>query len=445
MSTPWYQRLLFYLYWVLQPILLIGSLLDTVTNAVEWLTPLTMQLGTVGVVLGTVLLEVSLRLRPLPWRQKNTIRIASLWPWMFVVATGIILALWSPVIVRPSSYCDDAACLPDTVAFVSARDGASDIFLMNGYDGSELVNLTHDSHDDWEPTWKPDGTQIAFVSYREDSNPEIYVMDVDGNDIRRLTHTTEFAQDDANELFPAWSPDGAQIAFTYGPVGHRDVYIMDADGSNRAQLTHDHADNIAPAWSPDGTTLAVHAFRSSSYDIVLLDAETGRVIRQLTTDASEDSFPAWSPDGKRIAFVSDRTGRHQLFWVSAGGGVPVQITNDINSNAVPSWSSDGNRIVFHSREVPDPETSEQALPPEIYSIASDGSGLTRLTNNKASDADPEWSPACDISRSTHPFLRCKWLFLWPTAAILLMFSLGGGMSRFVRWITKRRERATSSR
>ena len=105
-----------------------------------------------------------------------------------------------------------------------------------------------------------DTTKIAFVSTRdsvgpeEDSNPEIYVMNSDGSDITRLTH------DPGVDVYPAWSPDGTNIAFSYrrGADVPR-IYILFPNGRT-ARLTDApcctaHGDE-APAWSPDGTKIA---------------------------------------------------------------------------------------------------------------------------------------------------------------------------------------------
>ena len=92
-------------------------------------------------------------------------------------------------------------------------------------EGANLVNLTNNSSDDFDPAWSPDGKQIAFVSNRPTANGDgqfIYVMNADGSDVRQLTTETD-------SKFPDWSHDGKAITYTaYG-----DIYVIQADGSTQ--------------------------------------------------------------------------------------------------------------------------------------------------------------------------------------------------------------------
>jgi Tol biopolymer transport system component len=110
-------------------------------------------------------------------------------------------------------------------------------------DGTNVARLTNHAAFDQQPAWSPDGSKIAFVSQR-DGNSEIYVMHADGSNQTRLT------DDDAN---PAWSPDGRKIAFASnrGENDNWDIYVMPADGSdgdNPTRLTTDSAIDGDPAW-----------------------------------------------------------------------------------------------------------------------------------------------------------------------------------------------------
>ena len=127
---------------------------------------------------------------------------------------------------------------------------------MMDADGSNQVRLTDNDAEDVEPTWSPDGTQIAFTSSR-DGNPDIYVAAADGSDQRPLT--TDPAPDEG----PAWSPDGSRILFTSyrdgaDPLmlgsGNAEIFTVDA-GRIRADEPHRTTPigTAIPAWSPDGT------------------------------------------------------------------------------------------------------------------------------------------------------------------------------------------------
>src|SRR3954468_3835762 len=104
------------------------------------------------------------------------------------------------------------------------------IFTMTP-DGSDLIRVfdvagAYDS----APNWSPDGSQIAFES-DQDGDMEIYVMNADGTDVRQLTHNT------LHDEGPVWAPDGTRIAYTSGADNlNGDIWVMDADGTNQQQL-----------------------------------------------------------------------------------------------------------------------------------------------------------------------------------------------------------------
>jgi TolB protein len=131
---------------------------------------------------------------------------------------------------------------PDSerIAFLSKRDGASQIFVMKA-DGSEQRKLTEGDAPKYHISWSPNGKVLLFVSER-DGNPEIHVVDVDeGNEVR-LTHN------DARDEQPVWSPDGRKIAFVSYLDGDAEIFLMDADGSNQVRLTSNDYLDTSPSW-----------------------------------------------------------------------------------------------------------------------------------------------------------------------------------------------------
>ena len=166
------------------------------------------------------------------------------------------------------------------IAFISTRDGNEQIYVMNA-DGSGQTRLANNNYDDEYPCWSPDGAKIAFVSDR-DGNREIYVMNADGSGQTRLTNNSAW------DYGPKWSPDGSKIAFSSDRDGNWEVYVMNTDGSGQTRLTNNNAGDEQPRWSPDGTKIA---FRNSYNGALLVIDADGR---NLTTIGGNIWLVGWT-------------------------------------------------------------------------------------------------------------------------------------------------------
>lgn len=175
-------------------------------------------------------------------------------------------------------------------------------------------------------------------------------------------------------------PGEPLVAFHSDPAGRDDTYVMTPDGREPVAVT-DGMETIAqPLWSPDGTRLVVECCTSAHGRLFLVDGPGADPV-ELAPEVDEATAPAWSPDGRAIAFESIADGG--VYVVDVGGaepGAPVRLV----AGAGPSWSPDGSRLAFFAGEGGNLD---------IYSAASDGSDVTRLTNDPAADHSPIWSPA----------------------------------------------------
>ena len=123
--------------------------------------------------------------------------------------------------------------------------------------------------------------------------------------------TLDFAEQPPLE-WPAWSPDGKLIAFTSNREGQPQIYVMNADGSGKKQVTSNRASNFAPFFHPDGRRIIFSSNVETrnekgrpSFHLYLVN-DDGTGLERITTEGRFNSFPMFSPDGKRLAWVSDR-------------------------------------------------------------------------------------------------------------------------------------------
>jgi Tol biopolymer transport system component len=217
---------------------------------------------------------------------------------------------------------------PDGKSFAYASDqgGNRDIYVQR-VDGSTAINLTADwPEDDSEPAFSPDGAEVAFRSERDGGG--IFLMGATGESPRRLT---DFGHN------PAWSPDGTRIAFatelvellpTSRPLTS-ELWMVDVRTGVRRPLIQPRkggpdfgsdSDSVQPSWSPHGKRIAFwNVSASGQRDIWTIDPnvpEPKRTAVRVTADAALHWNPVWSPDGRYLYYGSDRDGTMSLWRVA---------------------------------------------------------------------------------------------------------------------------------
>ncbi|MGH2807967.1 MAG: eIF2A-related protein [Actinomycetota bacterium] len=232
------------------------------------------------------------------------------------------------------------------------------------------------------PSWSPDGTRIIFgVTSFDDPHPkggnyDIYVANADGTDPVRLT--SEKVNHD-----PVWSPDGSRIAYVHG-WDDQQIWVMNADGSDRHLLSDIGVGTISPSWSPDRTKIAFVAFDASSPEIYVMNAD-GSDAERLTDRATHVADPAWSPDGRRIAFTSDGPEGPGIYVMAADGtGVEKLLDDPDPANLRFAWSPDGTKMAVVSISGPDFNRTLYVLDVATREVSA--------INDPGSFWGPSWQP-----------------------------------------------------
>lgn len=300
-----------------------------------------------------------------------------------------------------------------------AYERAGQVWTMNsdGTGQAQFTAITQPSPA--SPAWSADGSKLAFVS-----GGEIWKINADGAGEQRLTNNV------STDTNPAWSPDGSKIVFGKGGSG---IAVVTADGISESNLTT-VAGDANPAWSSDGTTIAFRRDATPA-GIHLMDASGGNQVKVVGdvpgTTGSSNNNPAWQPVAQ-TAGTFTISGR-----INRGGssltGVTVNLSGTVNAtattdgagnywfSALPAGGSYTVSPSFPNHHFDPPNRSFGNLDSnriadfaafgtctglncaengkiaffrgtEIYSVNSDGSNLTNLTNSATTDTDPDFSP-----------------------------------------------------
>ncbi|MBN2876156.1 MAG: PD40 domain-containing protein [Bacilli bacterium] len=269
---------------------------------------------------------------------------------------------------------------PTKVVFYSGRTGNNEIFVMD-LDGSNLTNLTNNDADDECPTVSPNGSTVAYVSNRT-GNFELYLELIYGGTPVQLTDSG------IDVTQPSWSYDGTSLLYVLDYGSKTEIWKTNADGSDLTKLTDNSYRDERPVFSPNGQGIMFMSNREGKYRIYTMDSDgtNQSKIDLIDVEASSDHFifPQYSPDGQYIIYsLNNLTNQTAVIHRYKLDGTEDVILTEIGGrNENPSYSLDGEWIVFQS---------ERDGNFEVYMMKSDGTGVTRLTNNSSWDGWPAFA------------------------------------------------------
>jgi TolB protein len=264
-----------------------------------------------------------------------------------------------------------------------------EIFILSTTSGSTPVRLNA-GNVSRSPSASPNGNRIAFYvaqfELNGDRTDDIFAVDRNGLNMRRLTSEPGYDGD------PAWSPSGDRIAYRRiePGTGRGDVWVMNADGSDKVKLTGDlpaTESSGPPAWSPDASRIAFittsYTAGGSASTLWIMNADGSGKHSLVVNATAGDRDPTWSPDGSRIAFVRSYRDDTDIMIVGVATGEVVRMALPGQQEA-PAWSPDGRHIAYWRHVGTDASAA-------IYTVRANG------TNVRLHTRLPAWGGAYDPS------------------------------------------------
>jgi TolB protein len=224
------------------------------------------------------------------------------------------------------------------------------------------------------PSWAPDGTRLAYVSF-ERKKPVVYVQSLTTGRRQAVANFT------GSNSAPAWSPDGRRLAVTLSKDGGSQLFLIPADGGPATRLTTTSAIDTEPNFSPDGRWIIFTSDRGGGPQIYRMPASGGQAQR-ITYEGSFNTSARHNPDGKSFTFIQRQGSRFSVA-VQDFASQQVQLLTDSGIDESPSFAPNGRMILYAS------EVRGRGI---LAAVSSDGRVKQRFTESAGDVREPAWGP-----------------------------------------------------
>ena len=268
----------------------------------------------------------------------------------------------------------DKGVFATKITYVVKRAGRHELQVADA-DGFNPQSVLASNEPIMSPSWSPDGSRIAYVSF-DQKKPVVVVQNL----AQGTTHVV--ANYRGNNSAPAWSPDGRSLAVALTKDGLTQIYRIPANGGTPERLTDSGGIDTNPNFSPDGQTIAFTSDRGGSPQIYKMPAAGGPAQR-VTFEGAYNVAPRFSPDGKSIAFVQQGEGRRFRIATLELATGQVTVLTDGTLDDSPTYAPNGKMILYEA---------QVGGRGQLAAVSGDGRVRQRLTSTSGDVQDPAWGP-----------------------------------------------------